>query len=92
MPVCNTCEKLLPTAEVRRVRRGGEVVGWAHKSKLDCLVKCKHCEKVAPVVDFKRSPKGGFICRDKRGCAHDRRIRRSGGDPGPRGLQMLLRF
>lgn len=53
---------------------------------------CKHCGTTLPTGQMKRSPKGGNICRDKVGCAHDKRIRKNGGEPGPRSLQNLLRF
>lgn len=56
------------------------------------MPKCNHCDHVAATAEFRRSPKGGYICLDKIGCKHDRKIRAKGGDPGPRSLQELLRF
>jgi hypothetical protein len=56
------------------------------------MPKCNNCEYVAATSAFRRSPKGGFICRDKIGCKHDRKIRAKGQEPGPRSLQELLRF
>jgi hypothetical protein len=53
---------------------------------------CNHCGHRAASNEFRRSPKGGHICRDKIGCEHDRKIKAKGGNPGPRGLQSLLRF
>lgn len=53
---------------------------------------CKHCGTTLASADMRRSPKQGWLCKDKIGCEHDRKIRRKGGDPGPRSLQSLLRF
>jgi hypothetical protein len=53
---------------------------------------CKICSKPGPTANFRRSPKGGYLCLDKAGCKHDAKIRKAGGEPGPRSLQSLLRF
>jgi len=53
---------------------------------------CNKCGHEAATSSFRRSPKGGYLCRDKQGCAHDRRIKAQGGKPGPRSLQELMRF
>lgn len=53
---------------------------------------CKKCLYEGPSSYFRRSPKSGHLCIDKKGCAHDRKIRLAGGKPGPRSLQELLRF
>jgi hypothetical protein len=56
------------------------------------MPQCNKCAHVAATSEFRRSPKGGYICRDKDGCKHDRRLRAKGQEPGPRSLQALLRF
>jgi hypothetical protein len=53
---------------------------------------CKKCGYTNATSAFRKSPKGGYICRDTTGCKHDARVRAKGGEPGPRGLQSLLRF
>lgn len=56
------------------------------------MPSCKHCSYTAATSAFRKSPKGGHVCLDKRGCAHDKKIRAAGQEPGPRSLQALLRF
>jgi hypothetical protein len=56
------------------------------------MPSCKKCGKQAATSEFRRSPKGGYLCLDKIGCAHDLRIKKQGGKPGPRGLQSMFRF
>ncbi len=53
---------------------------------------CKRCGKQGATADFRRSPKGGYLCKDKAGCDHDVRVKREGGEPGPRDLQRMFRF
>jgi hypothetical protein len=56
------------------------------------MPQCKHCGTTLATGQMRHSPKGGYICRDKEGCRHDRKIRAQGGEPGPRSLQSLFRF
>ena len=44
---------------------------------------CKKCGYKNASSAFRRSPKGGYLCIDKTGCSHDRKIRNKGGEPGP---------
>jgi len=53
---------------------------------------CKRCGRVAASAEMRRSPKSGYLCKDKIGCDHDRRVKRQGADPGPRDLQKMFRF
>jgi hypothetical protein len=53
---------------------------------------CKICGTVQATVEVRRCPDGRYVCKDKIGCKHDKKIRGEGGDPGPRSLQRLLRF
>ena len=52
---------------------------------------CKNCGTTLPTGQLRRSPKGGYLCLDKIGCKHDRKVRAEGAEPGSRSIQQLLR-